>query len=870
MRILRAEITGFGKYRQQQIDFTDGNQLFYGKNEAGKSTLYQFILAMLFGFPIKRGRKRDFEPLDGTSYGGRLVIVLPQHGEVTIERFKQVNRGKAKVHFGQQTGGEQLLTQLLAPLNRELFEEVFTFQQEQLSQLDRLQEKPLHDALISLGITGSKKLLGKQQEYVDNEQRLFKVRGQRQALNKALKEQEQIAQQVYQQEAKEAAMTELMAKKQQDEQQQQQLTAQLQKAQQEYLTLKEQERSFSQYEEWQALQKKYPRDDLGAEPEKLQEFYNQYNQLNTRLAQGKQELIALNETQGLTDRYRFYLEHEAQIKGLLQEQVAAVRLTDDFQKQLEEQQRLIEEVTLLEDTYHFRVEEDAQKKVQTTKKLAQHYQQLTTEVTEAKQEAKWQSKQEELIAIPRRQKQQEPRFALSMLFSFGLALLLFIGGFLIGNLRVILWFVSFLAVAFGFYSLIQNKSETVKEANLKEPELQKNNLQTLVAKKSKEQEAIWSNLQQELPNLTNPQDLAVALVQLDKAAEDYVEKNNALMLADQKLAQLDQAYGALLQRFNFLEKWLPQEGRDIVQRLRLLQNFADEMQEVKLQQEQPTAALLIRQNQQLQEQLDKLLAENQTLLQSVGITQPTEIPLWIAQMHQKAGDLARKQELAKRLTKLFPKKITASQLAVELSNAKDKVQEIQRLDRQLNRSLQKTQLKIEQMQRDGTLDELRQRLAQANSKVYDLALQWSKNKLTATLLGDLATELSDKQLPQLLQKSSHYLAILTGGNYKALDFVAEELTVKTENRAWKIYELSTGTKDQVIMAIRFGYLALQARILCPLIIDDGWLHYDSSRKEQLAVLLKEFAQQYQVICLSSDVEMVSYYEKLQQKVVVIK
>ncbi len=293
------------------------------------------------------------------------------------------------------------------------------------------------------------------------------------------------------------------------------------------------------------------------------------------------------------------------------------------------------------------------------------------------------------------------------------------------------------------------------------------------------------------------------------------------------------------------------------------------MQEVKLQQEQPTAALIIRQNQQLQQQLDELLTANQTLLQSVGITQPTEIPLWIAQMHQKAGDLARKQELAKRLTKLFPKKITAKQLAAELASARENLQEIQLMDRQLNRSLQKAQLKIEQMQSDGTLDELRQRLAQANSKVYDLALQWSKNKLTAALLGDLATELSDKQLPQLLQKSSEYLKILTSGNYTTLDFTAGELTVKKENKAWKIYELSTGTKDQVIMAIRFGYLALQERILCPLIIDDGWLHYDSSRKEQLAVLLKEFSQQYQVICLSSDVEMVSYYEKLQQKIVVL-
>lgn len=868
MRILRAEITGFGKYRQQQIDFTAGNQLFYGKNEAGKSTLYHFILAMLFGFPIKRGRKRDFEPLDGTSYGGRLVITLPQYGEVTIERFKQVNRGKAKVYFGQQTGGENLLNQLIAPLNRELFEDVFTFQQEQLSQLDRLQEKTLHDALISLGITGSKQLLSKQQEYVDNEQKIFKVRGQRQALNKALKEQEQIAQQVYQQETKEAAITELMVGKQNDEKHQQELGEKLQKAQQEYLIMKEKERSFPQYEEWELLQEKYPDDDLGPEPEKLQTFYNQYNQLNTRLAEGKQELIALNETQGLTDRYRFYLEHESQIKSLLQEQVAAVRLTDDFQKQLEEQQRLIEDVTLLEDTYQFNVGEDVLQKVQYTKKLAQRYQQLTADITQAKQEALWQSKQEALNDKTQPSSKKQISFALNPLFSFGVAAILLVGGFLWENLRWGLWIAGFIAVIFGFYHIKQNEREVPKDSHRKE-QPQNNSNQDWFDKKSQEQEEIWSKMQQQLFTLTNPQDLPVALVQLEKAAEDYLEKNNALMMADQRLDQLDQAYGALLQRFTFLEKWLSQEGQDIVQRLRILQNFADEMQEVKLQQEQPTAALIIRQNQQLQQQLDELLTANQTLLQSVGITQPTEIPLWIAQMHQKAGDLARKQELAKRLTKLFPKKITANQLAAELASARENLQEIQLMDRQLNRSLQKAQLKIEQMQSDGTLDELRQRLAQANSKVYDLALQWSKNKLTAALLGDLATELSDKQLPQLLQKSSEYLKILTSGNYTTLDFTAGELTVKKENKAWKIYELSTGTKDQVIMAIRFGYLALQERILCPLIIDDGWLHYDSSRKEQLAVLLKEFSQQYQVICLSSDVEMVSYYEKLQQKIVVL-
>ena len=39
MRILRIEIAAFGKWRQKTFDFISGNQLIYGENEAGKSTI---------------------------------------------------------------------------------------------------------------------------------------------------------------------------------------------------------------------------------------------------------------------------------------------------------------------------------------------------------------------------------------------------------------------------------------------------------------------------------------------------------------------------------------------------------------------------------------------------------------------------------------------------------------------------------------------------------------------------------------------------------------------------------------------------------------------------------------------------------------
>ena len=94
MWIKKAEITSFGKWRQQTFLFEAKNQLVYGLNEAGKSTLYQFIQAVLFGFPTKRKKGQDYTPNDGSGFGGRLLIIHPTYGAVTIERYKARIKGR--------------------------------------------------------------------------------------------------------------------------------------------------------------------------------------------------------------------------------------------------------------------------------------------------------------------------------------------------------------------------------------------------------------------------------------------------------------------------------------------------------------------------------------------------------------------------------------------------------------------------------------------------------------------------------------------------------------------------------------------------------------------------------------------------------
>ncbi len=56
MKLLHADIYGFGKLIHRSFDFQDGLHVLYGANEAGKSTLHTFIGCMLFGLERGRGK----------------------------------------------------------------------------------------------------------------------------------------------------------------------------------------------------------------------------------------------------------------------------------------------------------------------------------------------------------------------------------------------------------------------------------------------------------------------------------------------------------------------------------------------------------------------------------------------------------------------------------------------------------------------------------------------------------------------------------------------------------------------------------------------------------------------------------------------
>ena len=58
MKITSININGYGKFANKTINFTDGVNVVYGNNEAGKSTTHTFIKSMLFGTKKKKIKKK--------------------------------------------------------------------------------------------------------------------------------------------------------------------------------------------------------------------------------------------------------------------------------------------------------------------------------------------------------------------------------------------------------------------------------------------------------------------------------------------------------------------------------------------------------------------------------------------------------------------------------------------------------------------------------------------------------------------------------------------------------------------------------------------------------------------------------------------
>lgn len=154
MKVRDVQIDGFGVWSGLSVDsLPEGMTVFYGPNEAGKTTLMNFLRTMLYGFTAER-RQRYLPPVHGGKPGGAMRVTGPGGG-YEIARRATLNDpsivGQLTVTSSDGiTQGQHRLTSLLGSVDESIFTNVFAIGLRELQELSTLDDTAAADELYKL------------------------------------------------------------------------------------------------------------------------------------------------------------------------------------------------------------------------------------------------------------------------------------------------------------------------------------------------------------------------------------------------------------------------------------------------------------------------------------------------------------------------------------------------------------------------------------------------------------------------------------------------------------------------------------------------------------------------------------------------
>lgn len=910
MKLRQLKIDGFGKFNNQVIDIDPQNQLIFGENEAGKSSVYHFIRTILFGFPKKREMVRDFTPISGAVYGGKITFEDQVHGLVTVERYKEKNKGQAVVRLENgEVGTDSLLESILSPLTKETFDQIFSFQQEQLTELNQLNEIKLQHLLLAVGLTGSRRLSKMNDQFFKERQKLFKPSGRIPEINQRLRQLKKVDEQIALVEAQEGTY-------QQKRHQMGELTESIRaiEKEKEYQlelekTILEQQKRFPMYIEWESLTREFS-DEASASYSQIEAVKNEL-QNHAFLLRKEKELLESQSGYLETESpaYQFYLANQPVFDELLEEQLMVESLSERralLEQQLgeykESKETLFEKYRLSEKAVQVELSEEVEQEML---QLANEEEELIRQkviLTNEKSRLNIRNKDMDMALTtvenqlsPQTAPQKTPEAkAYNQKWFSGLAIAV-AGLFLLLALVINkswLYIPVIVLTAAGIYGFVTAKNpkketdSTSKDVTKEDYLLQLSaadevahslhELETQLEKVEQDEQELQAKKQEWAEHygfsMKETMSLWLSRIPIYMQLQSIQEKEQEML---GNLEEIDRVLGSYGESLAFAKQWIPLENKSTKENFQAIKSFVNEQKRYLTDKAMTTST-----EQNFQENLYSLRKEiadstKQIMRQidSPNVTTIEESKLWLKKQEMSEKGQSRKEELALSLDNYFDLTkhytlVDINQHLIRVKNAIDSANE--KINRHQN-EYQSLKFELAQMEKNGSLDVLYQERENRLSVIKELSEEWMTYKIAEELTQDVFQYLSDQQLPALLATVTSYFKILTEGRYTKVTVKDGQLVVlDQEHRNWPLVQLSTGTKDQLYIAFRLGFVHLHHEDYgAPVIIDDGWLHFDKKRKLVLFRLLKGFSQRTQVLCLSSDEEVRAYYETQDLATVVI-
>ncbi len=163
---------------------------------------------------------------------------------------------------------------------------------------------------------------------------------------------------------------------------------------------------------------------------------------------------------------------------------------------------------------------------------------------------------------------------------------------------------------------------------------------------------------------------------------------------------------------------------------------------------------------------------------------------------------------------------------------------------------------VEDLEGQRRTNELSQKLESDRAELRDAVERWAPLVLAETMLTDAIARFERENQPAMLRDVGQLFSKLTRSRYvglrRKLDEQGTLVLAEANGKSKEPNQLSTGTREQLYLAIRLAY----ARHYCreneplPLAMDDVLVNFDDERAEAALDMLIDLAQEIQVIFLT--------------------
>ncbi|EAE1303154.1 AAA family ATPase [Listeria monocytogenes] len=899
MRITSIDIIGYGKWSDAHFNNITNFQVFYGENEAGKSTIMAFIHSILFGFPTKQQSIPRMEPKNGGPYGGRLTLEDTPLGKVIIERLKGKATGDVRIYYGDgQTAGEEKLPEIIGEIDRNTYEAIFSFDIHGLQNIHQWKKKEFERYLLATGTTGSDALLKAAEALQKKLDSLYKPSGRNPLINQQLKKVKE-AQQAFQNAKKQNAQYEqLIREKEEAIVRQTELQKEKTTMRVELDALATLADLWPLYQEWKALSNKASETTEASFPPdgvirlehlhlREKEWQNQLIQLEER----KKNLISNNKYEHST----FFAENEAEVTYLIEtyaafgeREIQLKNLNQEIKfQQVDTKQPLRIWSSELEQTMiHLKEKEESYKEQQhdielklkytndSEKKLQKKIDQIEAEMWDNKT---FQQAKEKMQDSPK-------TFRTKTMVSLGIFAVAFILMIVFQAIwSVALVFVFALIAGYAFITtgkssptnneqilafLEQKKIRQEWQQLLNEMDMVASQIAELRAAENKLSENIYQHtmeLRHFFSDLgINSEPSSNWLYELSAYKKNSEKKQLAMELISklEPLVEKQEAYRARLENLKLPVDYTDMEEKITFLRQGLLyyRNHLTESAKLAEKLEQVTMQLdLVKQ--------DLLLVkkEKADLLERANVSNEEDFRM--AAMRVKEEQKWR-ERLVLIEAQLEPEKREALNQYENQATIKEKelqleeaLRQIELEQEQLHASLAAQNHALDKLEEGGTFAGLMQEFYSEKSNLQQISAEWTETKLALKMLQNTMQQLQEGKLPKTLKLASEYFNHLTSGNYKKVYLQDNRLQVESKGSIpFFPEELSQATKEQLYLAIRFALIdVIHKDFPLPIIIDDGFVHFDSSRMGQMMQLLQKRKSENQVIFFTCHQETRKYF-----------